>query len=171
MTFQEFLRHSEQDRGVLAALRQGLTPSREMLAWPYLAQFGGIGDSMRARTVRTVAGLFAHHPSNCKKGNMGTTCLTLCLRRGGEKPWELMDFRRNRAIPLGPVARRFCWMLEADREEICERVIRMVLFAKNERIPVNYAQLEEDLTHWPRAREYWARSFWTTEKTAMEIKE
>ncbi len=169
VTLQEFLRNSAQDKSVLAALRQGIIPSREMRAWPYLAQFNGIGDNMQARTVRTVAGLFAHHPNNCAKGNMGTTCLTLCLRRGSEKPWEMVDFKRNRAMPLGPVARRFCWMLDADREEICDRVIRIVLFAKSEGIPINYAQLEEDLTHWPRARGYWARSFWTTEKSAKEI--
>ncbi|MBO4311986.1 MAG: type I-E CRISPR-associated protein Cse2/CasB [Desulfovibrionaceae bacterium] len=166
MTLLEFLLTNKDNRGVLAALRKGLVPTTEPRAWPYLAPFEGIGQDRKARAVRTVAGLFAHHPENCADGNMGDTCRDLC-NVNEEKPWKVTENvnGNEKPEPPGPIARKFGWMLEAvDAEEICKRVARMVLYARSKGVPVNYEQLEKDLIAWPRAREAWARHFWATQQ-------
>ncbi|MBQ9406783.1 MAG: type I-E CRISPR-associated protein Cse2/CasB [Desulfovibrio sp.] len=162
MTLLDFLLKNKDNRGVLAALRKALAPTTETRAWPYLARFDGIGQNPKARAVRTVAGLFALHPENCSDGNMGDTCRALC-RDTDEHPWETVD-AVGRAVTPGTVSRKFGWLLAADPEEICDRVTRVVRYAKSKGIPVNYAQLEKDLANWPYAREAWARNFWAVEK-------
>ncbi|MCH5277631.1 MAG: type I-E CRISPR-associated protein Cse2/CasB [Desulfovibrionaceae bacterium] len=152
MTLMEFLLKNRENRGLLATLRQGLVPATETRAWPWLGRFDGIGQTPRARAVRTVAGLFGHHPENCDSGNMGDTCREFC-RGTDEDPGKATD-------TPGPVGRRFGWLLAADAEEIGDRVTRIVLYAKSKGIPVNYAQLQKDLERWPRAREAWAGAFW-----------
>ena len=169
-SLMEFLQNNRDNRGVLAALRQGLVPTTEMRAWPWLVRHGGVGTEQRAQAVRTVAGLFAHHPEACATGSMGTTCRALCSP--DEKPWESVD-ATGKAIAPGPMARRLGYLLAADAGEICERVARVVLYAKSKDIPINYAQLEKDLAQWPRygVRERWASDFWaaqTTEDAAGE---
>jgi len=38
----------------------------------------------------------------------------------------------------------------------------MVVMAKSQGVPVNYEQLEKDLTYWnDRTKTEWARAFWT----------
>ena len=85
-----------------------------------------------------------------------------------------MEVRPNKApILLGrvlknqmwPVSRKFGYLLAAERDEICDRVIRIVLYAKSKEIPVNYDALENDLVKWPRSREFWARAFWGGDRT------
>lgn len=155
----EFLLRNQKDKGVMATLRRALVPNTEMRAWPLLLRFGGVGSGHCARTVRTVAGLFAYHPEHCETGNMGTVCRALCSP--DEQPWNSVDEHdQNKANPPGPMARKFMYLLSADREEICERVARVVLYAKSRGIPVNYGALEQDLETWPRAREAWAGVFW-----------
>lgn len=151
----EFLLRNVDNKRVMATLRCGLVESTEMRAWPLLAHLGGIGGNQRSRAVRTVAGLFALHPQNCTSGNMGTVCRRLC--GSDEKPWESDTGTSNTP---GPVERRFLYLLNADREEICGRVCRLVRYAGSRDIPVNYAGLEKDLAEWPRAREAWAVTFW-----------
>ena len=168
MTLMEFLLKNSENRGVLAMLRQSLIPAKEMRAWPILSRFGGIGRSSGARAVRTVAALFAHHPQNSDTGNMGNTCRALCV--SDEHPWEAVD-GTGRAVPPGPMSRKFIRLLESDAEEICERTARIVLYAKSRRIPVNYAQLEADLAGWPRAREAWARAFWAEPRPESQKEE
>lgn len=151
----EFLQRNADNKRVMATLRCGLVESTEMRAWPLLAHLDGIGDSQRARAVRTVAGLFALHPRNCASGNMGTVCRLLC--GSDEKPWESGTGTDDGP---GPVGRRFLYLLNADRDEICGRVCRLVRYAGSRDIPINYAALEQDLAEWPRARESWAAAFW-----------
>ena len=166
----DFLQRNADNRGVMATLRQGLTPATETRAWPLLAQFNGIGRNATARAVRTVAALFAYHPANSETGNMGDTCRALC--RDDEHPWEAVD-PTGKAIAPGPMSRKFGWLLASDADEIFERAARMVLYAKSKDVPVNYAQLEKDLAHWTdqRVRESWASSFWAVKKTDSESKE
>ena len=161
MELMEFLLKNRENRGVLATLRCALVENREMRAWPLLAVLGGIGDTPGARSVRTVAGLFASHPENCTEGNMGSVCRALCT--GDEKPWNVTD-GQGESVQPGPMARKFMYLLNADPDEIHARVRRLVLYAKTQGIPVNYAGLEKDLRSWPRPREAWARSFFAPEK-------
>lgn len=151
----EFLLRNANNKRVMALLRCGLVENTEMRAWPLLAHLDGIGNKQQARAVRTVAGLFALHPHNCTSGNMGDVCRQLC--GSDERPWE-RDPETNNGP--GPVERRFLYLLNADRDEICGRVCRLVQYAGSKDIPVNYAALEKDLSEWPRAREPWATAFW-----------
>lgn len=164
----DFLQRNADNRGVMATLRHALVDKTEMRAWPLLAGLKGIGPSQQAKAVRTVAALFAYHPQSCDEGNMGTVCRHLC--REDEHPWESTD-RQGKAVSPGPMSRRFMHLLSADREEICTRTARVVLYAKSKEIPVNYAALEKDLASWPRAREAWASAFWATTQTEEKIGE
>lgn len=159
----DFLLRNAENKRVMATLRCALAESTEARAWPMLARFDGIGASQRACAVRTVAGLFAMHPQNCDKGNMGTVCRQLC--DPDEKPWDSQQSEEP-----GPMARRLLYLLNADKSEICDRVCRLARFASSKNVPINYAELEQALTEWPRARELWAAEFWApaAEKSGEE---
>lgn len=157
----DFLERHREDRGAMAALRCALVPAKEMRAWPYLSAFGGIGGGHEAEVVRTVAGLYAvcHSADFPKMRTLGLVCRSLCA--DDEDPDAFATDPRDEAAKPGPMARRFAHLLEADRDEICRRSIRVVVYAKSKGIGVDYAQLEQDLRGWPAAREVWARDFWT----------
>lgn len=152
----EFLRARSNDRGLMADLRCALVESKRHRAWPALAALGGVGDDWRAMCVQTVAGLYATHPKEASEGDFGTTCRAL-----------LSDDERktlHEAREVGPLSRRFQHLLAADREEVFGRVVRLVMRAKSEDMPVNYGCLHDDLMKWqfnPEAvRVRWAKSFW-----------
>lgn len=159
MNLVEFLMKNRNNKGMLAALRRGLVPASETAAWPYLARFGGVGNSHSARAVRTVAGLFAHHPENCAEGNFGDTCRKLC----GEQEACGVVGTDGAPVPPGPMERKFEWLLASGTDNVCARVARVVLYAKSRGVAVNYASLERDLAGWanPRVRESWAKAFWS----------
>ena len=53
-------------------------------------------------------------------------------------------------------------LLDSDSGEICERVIRIVLYAKSKDIPVDYKMLGRDLLYWgDSVRRRWAQDFWS----------
>lgn len=161
----DFLQRNATNKRVLATLRCALVENTEMRAWPLLGSFGGIGAGQKARAIRTVAGLFAVHTAHCEKGNMGTLCRKLCSH--DEKPWENID-PQGKAVPPGPMGRRFLYLINADKNEIFERVCRLVRYAKSRDVPVNYAALEKDLAEWPKAREAWAGEFWASAEKREE---
>jgi CRISPR system Cascade subunit CasB len=152
----EFLRSRRDDRGLMADMRCVLVDGKRHRAWPYLGRFGGIGDTHLARTVQTVAGLYATHPEETSEGDFGALCRALL---GEEERKQLAT-----AAGVGPISRRFQHLLAAEDEEIFDRIIRLVLRAKAEDIPVNYQRLFEDLLNWQyrteRVRTEWARGFW-----------
>jgi CRISPR system Cascade subunit CasB len=122
----------------MANLRCSLVPARRHRAWPLLARVGGIDDSI----AETAAGLFAHHPDETTKGNLGDTCRQLA---GVNTRFE----------------GRFRRLLACDRNELCQRIRPIVLTAKAKGIPVNYQTLIEDLFWWgDRVRVRWAQAFW-----------
>ncbi|MGH8659129.1 MAG: type I-E CRISPR-associated protein Cse2/CasB [Gammaproteobacteria bacterium] len=155
----EFLRRRKEDRGLMADLRCALVDSKRQRAWPYLAAFNGIGDDSNALTVQTIAGMYAMHPkeSTNEKFDFGVLCLRLCTKEEVEKIAT--------AEGVGPVTRRFQHLLAAEGEEIFPRVVRLMLRAKAEDIPVNYERLFKDLRAWQyradQVRTEWAKSFWT----------
>lgn len=151
-----FLRARSNDRGLLADLRCALVESKRHRAWPALAAFGGVGDDWKARCVQTVAGLYALHPKEAREGNFGTSCRALI---GDDERLKLDESRE-----VGPLARRFQHLLAADREEVFDRVIRLVMRAKSAEVPVNYQCLYDDLAKWQYnpeiVRVQWAKQFW-----------
>lgn len=156
----DYLEERKEDRGFMANLRCALVDTKRMRAYPYLARFGGVGENPKARVVQTIAGLYALHPNTTNQGNVGDACRCLC--GPDEKPWDEKP---------GPIAKRLQHLLAAERDEICDRVVRVVLRAKSQEIPINYEQLENDLLYWgDKVKNRWAMSFWAP-KDNKEVQE
>ncbi len=151
----------QDNRSAFADLRCALVESRKHRAWPLLASFGGIGERHPELVIQTIAGLFAHHPLTTATGNMGDTCRS--IMRDDERT-ECLQERK-----IGPMTRRFQYLLAASSDEVCERTIRMVLYAKSKEVPVNYGQLQNDLRFWSDSvRVCWAKSFYQVEEKEEE---
>lgn len=156
----EGLRRFKDDRGMMANLRCAHVDSKKHRAWPALNRLGvAIDDSLSAY----VAGLFATHPEETSTGNFGTTCKAIEQRRGD---------KRSDDNKLTLTERRFQHLLTAETEaELCARVLRMVLMAKSQGVPVNYAKLETDMRSWNRSdrtKTEWATAFWTLATSPVE---
>ncbi|MFH0991637.1 MAG: type I-E CRISPR-associated protein Cse2/CasB [bacterium] len=146
--FHELRKHKD-DRGIRANLRCILVDNKKHRAWPALNR---LGVPINDEVLTFIAGLFATHPEETSIGNFGTTCKAIELRRG-EKTGD-----DNK---LTPTERRFQHLMAAEREELHSRVMRMVLMAKSQDVPVNYEQLQIDLKFWnDRIKTKWAAAFW-----------
>ncbi|MBO4317470.1 MAG: type I-E CRISPR-associated protein Cse2/CasB [Mailhella sp.] len=153
------LEKRRDDRGLMADLRAGLKDNTQMKAWPYLARFCDLNDRYRADVFRTMAGLFASHPLECRGEGMGRLCRRLCDQDEMKSLGGGAAFSED--AKEGPVTKRVKQLLDSDRDEICERVVRIVLYAKSKDIPVDYHALADDLLHWgDRVRRRWAQDFW-----------
>jgi CRISPR system Cascade subunit CasB len=146
----------KDDRGMMANLRCFFTKSRRHRAWPALNR---LGVSIENENQSYIAGYYATHPEHgTSSDDFGATCRAIMLQR---------DKRTD--DKLTPVERRFQHLLTATKEEVYGRVLRMVLFAKSEGVPVNYDLLETDLRFWgDKTKTKWASSFWTTQSTESE---
>lgn len=152
-----FLRQCKErdDRAALGNLRCALRKNLKHRAWPLLAHYGGIEDELKeydheAKVIQTIAGLFALHPTEANY-DFGIACRK--LMRDDEKIADPKD--------IGPVARRFQHLLSSEKEEICDRVIRIVLRLKTQNIQVNYYELFNGLSYWgEKIKHRWAGSFW-----------
>ena len=147
----ERLRKYKDDRGMMASLRCILVDNKKHRAWPALNRLGvAIDDDVSAY----VAGFFATHPGETLSGNFGTTCKAIEQKRGE---------KRSDDNKLTPTERRFQHLLVAERgAELQDRVLRMVLMAKSQGVPVNYDQLETDFKFWSDwTKTEWAAAFWT----------
>lgn len=156
----ERLRKHKDDRGMMANLRCVHVESKRHRAWPALNRLGvAIDDNVSA----FVAGLFAIHPEETSTGNFGTTCKSIEQRRGD---------KRSDDNKLTPTERRFQHVLIAETgDELNDRVLRMVLMARSQGVPVNYARLETDLRFWSlrdRTKTEWATAFWAQEASQTE---
>ncbi len=157
----EYLIKRKDDRGLMAMLRCALVESKRHRAWPILGRFGAIGNTHDALTLQYIGGLFAIHPENSDNvGNIGNTCLQLC--RQDEKP--------DKDEKPGPMAKRLQWLLASEREEIGERILRIIQMARSKGYPVNYSQLEKDLKYWgDRVKMEWAAAFWAPGAPKPEV--
>jgi CRISPR system Cascade subunit CasB len=146
----EQLRRIREDRGLMANLRCTLVDGKKHRAWPALHRIRvAVEDDVKA----TVAGLYATHPEETDRGNLGTTCKMIESRR---------DSGAKSDDKLTPTERRFQHLLAAERgDELFGRVARIVLMARSQGVPVNYEQLVVDLGFWnERTRREWASAFW-----------
>ena len=149
-TFLERLRKYKEDRGMMANLRCFLVENKKHRAWPVLSR---IGVDVRNEAAAYVAAFYAMHPDETEQGNFGATCKRIERER---------NEKRSDDNKLTPTERRFQQILASERREAHERVMRMVKMAKSHGVPVNYAQLENDLRFWTdRTKTEWAASFWT----------
>ncbi|MBN1577055.1 MAG: type I-E CRISPR-associated protein Cse2/CasB [Chitinispirillaceae bacterium] len=148
------------DRATLANLRCVLRKNLKHRAWPLLARFGGIEDELKeydhaAKVVQTIAGLFATYPTKSDH-DFGISCKKLLSDEERNDMYDREAFKK-----VGPVARRFQHLLSSEKEEICDRVVRMVLRLKAQEIQINYYELFNGLTYWgDKIKNRWAGSFW-----------
>ena len=130
-----------EKRGLRAQLRK-LCRENEQLrfpAYPDLARIAGKAGVAPDATLqgalspvyRTIAGLFALHPSTNPKGSLGATCRKLA--KGREEAFD-RHFRRLLAC--------------RDLDDGCEIVSRLVRRAKAADEPVDYRRLFADLARW-----------------------
>ncbi len=158
--FINYLTRHKNDRGIMSALKCGLRPALKHRAWPFISKFGGIANDTdsehikhKAEVVRTVAGIFASHPECADKNNFGHACQQLMDK---DELKELHDPKK-----VGPVSRRFQYLLASEKAEICERVVRFINRLKTKGISVNYSGLFWDLLKWDdNVKANWAKSFW-----------
>lgn len=138
------------DRGMMASLRCILVDNKKHRAWPALNRLGiKIDDDI----LTYVAGLYASHPEETSTGNFGTTCENIKMKR---------DDAGSNDSKLTPTERRFQHLLAAERDEVQKRVLRMIIMAKKDNVPVNYEKLATDLKFWNgRTKIEWAAAFWT----------
>ena len=156
--FLERLRKYRDDRGMMANLRCILVDNKKHRAWPALNRLGvKIDDNLLAY----VAGLYATHPEEAATGNFGATCKNIELKR---------DDKRSDDSKLTSTERRFQHLLAAERgKELNDRVLRMVLLAKSQGVPINYEKMETDLKFWSdRTKTEWATAFWTQGEVPKE---
>lgn len=146
----ERLQKYKDDRGMMANLRCVLVDNKKHRAWPTLNRLGVKIDD---ETLAYVAGLFATHPVESSGGNFGDTCKRIEKKRGD---------KRTDDNKLTPTERRFQHLLTAEKgSELYARILRMVLMAKSQGVPVNYSQLVTDLRFWSdRTKTQWATAFW-----------
>jgi len=149
-TFLEPLRQRSNDRGLMASLRCALVNSKKHRAWPALNR---IGVNITNETDTLVAALFATYPEETDTGNFGTTCREIEAVRGES---------RGDNDKLTPTERRFQHLLSAEwRDELFQRVTRMVFMAKSHGVRINYKQLSVDLRQWSdRTRTEWGAAYW-----------
>jgi len=151
--FIEALRRLQHDRGKMASLRRGLSPSTVMDAWPVIAALGGqIGQPGESVHV-DIAALFATHPKESNARNLGETCREVAL--AGESDTALPDSHE----------RRFRRLLACDRAgDLALQLRTWVRLAASRGVGVNYERLFDDLAWWntsaDRIRVRWARAFW-----------
>jgi CRISPR system Cascade subunit CasB len=151
-TFLERFHRYIDDRGMMANLRCALVENKKQRAWPVLSRFG---IDIKDNVAVLISGLFATHPNKENSiGNFGATCKAIEQKRGD---------KRGDDNKLTPTERRFQHLLSAQGgAELHDRVVRMVLMAKSQNVPVNYDQLKKDLYSWnDRTKIEWATAFWT----------
>jgi len=159
--FVDYLERLRDNRGVLAALRRGLgqIPGTVASMYPYVVPWLPDNAPRHRTTVYyLIAALFAHHPGNNRKGNMGDH-FARARDPGGD----------NTAIE-----RRFTALLAAHPDDLDTYLRQAVGFLKSKEVPVNWHQLFFDLRNWGHpdrfVQQQWARAFWGRSQQETEDK-
>jgi len=139
-------------RAVLAELRRGLgqPPGLAPTVGRYVQPFLSSGDSNKQEEAYyLIASLFGLHPSTAAGGNMGHHFARLWGE--GDKPPD-------------NIARRFNILLAADWDTLPDYLRHAIGLLKANDVPVNWAQLLDDVLGWESAGGYvqlrWSRAFW-----------
>jgi CRISPR system Cascade subunit CasB len=150
-SFVTYLENKRDDRAALAALRRGLgrppgtVPDMYRYVVPWLPDEA---PPWREDAYYLIAALFAYHPKEGGRGNMGN------------------HFARTRD-PQGDntaIERRFTTLLAAHPDDLDDYLRQAVSFLKSEEVPINWHQLLSDVMAWGHPERYvqqrWARGFW-----------
>ena len=147
------LHRIQNDRGKMAALRRGFSPSTVMDAWPVVAGIGGrIGQPGQSVYV-DIAALFAIHPKQSNARNFGETCRAIAIANSSDnKVPESYERRFRRLIASGELT------------HLVDQLRSWIRLAANKDVGVKYESLFADLWNWrwykDDIRVQWARSFW-----------
>ena len=149
--FVTYLESKRNDRAALAALRRGLGHPRGTVADMYRYVVPWLpheSPPWQEDAYYRIAALFAYHPQEGGRGNMGN------------------HFARTRD-PQGDntaIERRFTALLGAHPDDLGDYLRQAVSFLKSEEVPINWHQLLSDVMGWGHPERYvqrrWARGFW-----------
>ena len=169
VTFLQGLKERD-DRGALATLRKGLgrPPGEEPEMHKYVVRWAGGERSLWVEnTYYLVAALFAHHPvqwpvqRDTREGqsNLGASFALLSNPDG---------------IPES-VERRFTGLLSVPAEDLHLHLRHAVSLLKSKDVPVDWAQLLDDLRWWEHEDRWvqrrWSRAFWGRAPEAGETED
>lgn len=145
----ETLRERE-DRGALAALRRGLgkKPGAALEMGPHVIPYAPT-ERWAQDACFIIGSLFALHPQEGGKGNMGTSFLK--LKNGPQQSAEAVE-------------RRFVALLNCLREDLPYHLRHAVSLLRNREIPIDWEQLLKDIRWWDHEDRFvqrrWANGFW-----------
>jgi CRISPR system Cascade subunit CasB len=149
--FITYLESLHDGRAALAALRRGLgqPPGTVASMYPYVVPWlSADAPPWQETAYYLIAALFALHPAQGGKGNMGHHFAGTREAQGD-----------NTAIE-----RRFTALLAAHPDDLDFYLRQAVSFLKSEEVPVNWHRLLFDLLDWGHPDRYvqqqWARAFW-----------
>lgn len=142
-----------EDRRALAALRRGLgqRPGSTPAMFPYIVPWLREVSRRHEAAFYTVASLFAYHPKQTNKDNMGTH-LAMAKETGREEALE----------------RRFVALLSAHADDLPAILRQTISLLASKDIPVNWTRLFQDMRSWDHpdygdeVRKRWATAFWRT---------
>ncbi|MHB8523846.1 MAG: type I-E CRISPR-associated protein Cse2/CasB [Limisphaerales bacterium] len=152
------LRQRCADPGFRAALRHWLSDAGRPRAYQALMELRGTLDD---EDFNTIAALYAYHPEHSSStGGLGATLHRLAKPKRDQNGGITFEHKTFEA--------RLKRLLFCDREELRDRLMPVVLAARNDdRTPLNYSRLMEDLHYWgERVRQAWAQDFWGQPETA-----
>lgn len=145
--FLAYLQKKSQDRGIMADLRHGLSPTTEYRAWPHIAGWCNFKNDKERAILLIIGAGFALHGKTSSNGNMGATLRQLA---GG---LPTFDARFRRLLSC------------ATTIELCAQLISILHASKNKGVPVDFSQLYEDLVFWgERKKVAWASEYWGSQK-------
>jgi len=155
LRFVSQLENLQQDRAAMATLRRSLAfdLGTHIASYPHVEPFANNVSPWRRKMCYLVAGLYASHPRNTSaEHSFGKAMQQLTARRES-----------------GSLERRFITLLDADDEQLANRLRQMVGLLRSDDIAINYALLLRDLGYWrsPRrlSQQRWARDFYRTTST------
>lgn len=162
--FIEYLEQHREDRALLAALRRGAgqPPGTVPEVSKYVQTWlGEDAPTYLEEAYYLVAPLFALHPKEGGRGNMGDHFAA--LREPGQD------------LPPS-VERRFMLLLAAHPNDLGDYLRQAVSLLKSKDVAVDWQQLLRDVLAWnsrderPRIRvqKEWARKFWRSPKTKQD---
>ena len=138
----------QEDRGALAVLKRSLAfkPGTYVPAFRYVEPFVRSEDGWPREVYYLTAGLFALWPTE------GSQTLSEALAR---------VFRRRQSASIEA---RFLALLDADRDQLPDRLRRAVSLVRAERVGLDWSRLLSDLVDWfrpdRRVQREWARAFY-----------
>jgi len=154
----KYLNDHREDRAMMASLRRGLRqkagyiPEVNRVVQRRLAQDAPI---WLESAYLLIAPLFALHPLEGGKGNMGDHFRAIC--EPGEEP-------------ASNIERRFIVLLSSDPDDVGDALRQAISLLKSKQVPVNWNELLQNIIDWKhpnserrdRVQKEWARKFWRT---------